>query len=457
MGADLEKGSLIAEVVFVSASELAAVSLTTQGEEVTDNLAKSLTLRRQKLMEQMGEGLALIGSPGVAPDSNLYDKNLLYLTGLKSKRDFLLLAPAGLRVQRWETIRGPEVGRGRIVREVLFIEELTQRRKAIDGDRPSSDSIQMSSGLELVMPLSRLNEVLHENLVTTDLLWVNIATRPNLDIPLTNDLILFNQIRERCVWLKFRNIAPLIHELRRIKEPYEIACLREAFRIHTVIYEKIMRTLKPGDYERLGEAIWYYEAQAHYNPSDVSCEALDACSRHIIVAAGANSAIAHYMDNNQIIRDGDLILIDAGIDYKGYSSDITRTFPANGTFTPRQRELYGIVLEAQMRAIATIKPGSVARLAHEAVYQVLQENGLETYGFGTYGHPVGLNIHDANGWDQDQPFEPGVVIAIEPFIAIPEEGIGIRIEDGVLITEDGCEVLPGPPKEIAEVEALCQS
>jgi Xaa-Pro aminopeptidase len=176
----------------------------------------------------------------------------------------------------------------------------------------------------------------------------------------------------------------------------------------------------------------------------------------VIVAAGKNSTIGHYVNNNQVIKDGDLVLIDAGVSYKGYSSDITRTFPANGKFTPRQRELYAIVLEAQKKAIATMKPGSTARKAHNAVYNHFKKHGLEKYGYGICGHAVGLNIHDANG-DFDIPFEPGVVIVIEPFLAIPEEGIGIRIEDGVLITETGFELLPAPPKEIAEVEALCQS
>jgi Xaa-Pro aminopeptidase len=166
------------------------------------------------------------------------------------------------------------------------------------------------------------------------------------------------------------------------------------------------------------------------------------------------------MDNNQVIQDGDLVLIDAcGIDYQGYFSDITRTFPAHGRFTPRQRELYEIVLEAQKIAIATMKPGSTAQDAHRAVYEHFKAHGLETYGFGMCGHPVGLNVHDANGaasWDRDQPFEPGVVIVIEPFLAIPEEGIGIRIEDGVLITEDGHEMMPGPAKEVDEVELLCR-
>jgi Xaa-Pro aminopeptidase len=411
-------------------------------------------------MTQMGEGIALIGSPGVTSDPLLFDKNLRYLTGQSSKQAFLLLAPQGVRVQRWETMRGPEVGRGRVVKEVLFVEERSEREKVIDGEGEGADTIQQASGIELVLPLSKLNRTLHDNLVVEKVLWLNIPTCPSLDKPLSPDLVMFNRIRERFLWLQTPNIAPLIHEMRRIKEPYEIECLRRAFQIHTEIYEEIMRTLKPGDNESLGAAIWHYQAKAKYDPQKVSSETQDLYAANIIVAAGKNSAIAHYMDNNQVIQNGDLVLIDAcGIDYQGYFSDITRTFPANGRFTPRQRELYETVLEAQKVAIATMKPGSTAQDAHRAVYEHFKAHGLEAYGFGMCGHPVGLNVHDANGaasWDRDQPFEPGVVIVIEPFLAIPEEGIGIRIEDGVLITEDGHETMPGPAREVDEVESLCQ-
>jgi Xaa-Pro aminopeptidase len=163
--------------------------------------------------------------------------------------------------------------------------------------------------------------------------------------------------------------------------------------------------------------------------------------------------------NCEIIREGDLVLIDSGIGYEGYVSDITRTFPATGRFTPRQRELYEIVLEAQEAAIATMRPGSNSLEAHQASVDVLKRYGLDKYGYGNAGHPVGLNIHDPNsaGWDNDQPFEPGVVIAIEPFISIPEEGVGIRNEDGVLITATGHELMPGPAREAVDVEALCSN
>ncbi len=412
--------------------------------------------RRAKLRDQMEDGIALIDSSGQAPDSLLRDKNLMYLTGQRTRNSVLVLAPKGIRVDRFETIQGPEIGRGRIVKEVLFVRELTEREKLIDGEVSGYDEIAAETGVEVVKPLSKLEELLSEALVRTERMWVNVSWMPKFDAPQTTGQQLINRIRDRYPWLAISNVAPVIHEMRRTKDAYEIECLRKAFEIHSEIFSEIMATLKPGDNEGLGKAIYDFGISKRAG-EDVRGDWNDDYVANIIVAAGPRSAIGHYMDNNQDIKGGDLVLIDTGVEYRGYSSDITRTFPADGKFTDRQRELYAIVLQAQKNAIATMKPGSTSRDAHQAIYDTFAEHGLETFGYGTPGHPVGLNIHDANGWkaDDDLPFEPGHVLVIEPFLMKTDEGIGIRIADGVLITEDGCEVLAGPPKEIDEVEALC--
>ena len=266
------------------------------------------------------------------------------------------------------------------------------------------------------------------------------------------EIALINQMRDRFYWLDYRNIAPKIHDQRWVKEPYEIECLRRAFAYQTEIFEKVVRALKPGTNEALGQAIFEYEVRQ--KPGEFTF-GLDLYDDAIIVAAGKNSSIAHYMDNDQEIGDGDLVLIDSGVACDGYYSDISVTFPANGQFTPRQRELYSIVLEAQNKAISTMTPGSSQLESHKVVYDHFKKYGLDQYNYGNCGHPVGLNIHDATG-DQDKPYEPGVVVVIEPFLVIPKEGIGIRIESGVLITDNGPELLPCPPREIEQLEALCQ-
>jgi len=419
-------------------------------------IANMYRKRRMRLLERMGEGIAFITTSYGSPNVLLYDKNLKYLIGKIPNDAVLLMAPKGIVIDIFETLHSPKVGRGRKVQEVLFVRDLHKIEKIMDGEGHSISNLQKESGVEAVKILKDLNSVLKNNLVNENILWVNVANPPNLDKPLTPNLIKINQIRDRFSWLQIKNCAPLIHNMRWVKEPIEIEYLRNAFRIHSEIFTKIMQTLKPGENESLGKAIYDYEI-AIRPPKKVRGDWQDRYVANIVVAAGKNSAIAHYLDNNQVIQDGDLILIDGGVEYNGYCSDITRTFPANGKFTDRQKELYQIVLEAQKAAISVMKPGATQRDAHYAAYEVFKKYNLDKYGYGPCGHSVGLNIHDATGWwVEENTFEPGVVVVIEPFIAISEENIGIRIEDGVLITENGAEVLPGPVKEIEDIEALCK-
>jgi Xaa-Pro aminopeptidase len=416
------------------------------------SLAHMYRRRRLQLAEQLGEGLAVIQSAGPAPDPSLHDRNLFYLTGLRSRQAVLILAPEGIVVDRWETINGPEVGRGHRVSEALFVEERKGVEKALDGAGPSFADLTASTGVEHIYGLDLLNSTLDRALMREKVLWLNTPGTPSLDKPVPAEITNINHIHDRFYWLRLENLAPKIHEMRRIKESYEIDCLRRAFAAQAQIFEKIMRTLKPGENESLGQAIFDYEARIL--PAEFSA-GMDDYEGSIIVGAGKNAAIGHYMANNQPIQDGDLVLIDAGISCEGYSSDISSTFPANGRFSPRQRQLYEVVLEAQKRAIATMRPGSSDLVAHKAVYEVFEAHGVAQYGYGTCGHPVGLNIHDPVG-QPDIPYEPGVVLVIEPWLSMPDEGLGIRIESGVLITEDGCELLPEPAKEVDQVEAVCQ-
>jgi len=413
--------------------------------------------RRQKLMRSMGDGVALIESSGRAPDPLLDDKNLYYLTGDRKRDSVLLLAPEGMVIDRFETLQTSRCARGHVVKEVLFVRELSERERLVDGAGSGYDEIGAETGIETVKPLSKLEEILAEALVRNERLWVNVGWMPRLDEPLTSGQLRINKIRERYPWLSIANAAPLIHELRRVKDAHEIACLRRAFEIQTEIFSEIMATLKPGDNEGLGKAIFDHGVGRRAGEG-VRGDWGDRYASNIIVAAGPRSAVAHYMDNDREIADGDLVLIDAGVEVDGYCSDITRTFPASGVFTPRQRELYAIVLEAQNAAIAAMRPGVTNLEVHQTAWRVLENHGIESHAYGNCGHPVGLNIHDACGWkgDDDRPYEPGVVMVIEPFVMLPEEGFGLRIEDGVLITETGCELLAGPPREIAEVEALCR-
>lgn len=413
--------------------------------------------RRQRLMDRVEVGLILIDSSGFAPDPALYDRNLTYLTGLTDRNAFLLLAPQGVMVEHLETRGGPELMRGRQVREILFVARPDAREAFMDGKMPSVDTVRDKTGVDRVLDLAELDPTLERALMDQGTLWLNTPGVPRLGQPLTAFQGLIERIRQRFYWVHLKNVAPLIHQMRFVKDAYEIQCLREAFEIHTAIFEAMMRALKPGVNEAMGQAMFDYEVRLRGDR--ISSMGSEHYAASIIVGSGKNAAIPHYMDNHRTIEDGDLVLIDSGVGVNGYFSDITRTFPANGRFAPRQRDLYAIVLEALSAAIDTMRPGSNLLDAHRAVYEVFRRHDVAQFGYGNCGHPVGLSIHDPHGRytdDREQPFEPGVVLVIEPFLMLPDEGIGIRIEDGVLITQTGHEVLAGPPREIDAVEELCR-
>lgn len=422
----------------------------------TTDLTTRYVARRRALIEKAGSGLILIDASGLAPDISLYDRNLQYLTGLTDRNVYLLLAPQGVMVEHLETRTGPELMRGRRVHEIVFVAQPDARTAFMDGAAASLDTILQQTGVDRVYDLSKLDRILETALMDQQTLWLSSPSVPRLSQPLTHYLTLIERIRQRFYWVQLKNIAPLIHQMRFVKDAHEIACLREAFEIHSEIFEKIMRALKPGENESLGQAIFDYEVRIRGDR--VSSMGSEHYANSIIVASGSNAAIPHYMDNNCPIDDGELVLIDSGVCVGGYSSDITRTFPANGRFTPRQRDLYAIVLEALYTAIDTFKPGSTMLDAHQAVYDVFKRYDLTEYSYSNCGHPVGLSIHEPNRRyvdDREQPLEPGVIVVIEPFIMLPDEGLGIRIEDGVLITDTGHEIMAGPPRDLDAVEDLC--
>lgn len=432
------------------------LTLTTQ--PTGEILTASFQARRRRLLNQVGRGLVLIEASGPSIDPFMWDRNLAYLTGVTSRDSWLLLSVEGFTVEHAETMSGPEMGQGRVVHETLFVDP-RPNDSALKGGAISLEQTRADTGVDRVYPLSTLAAALERALMDADTLWLNQPGAPSLTEPPTTAQQLVQRIRERFPWLTVKNVAPLIHQMRFVKEPYEVDCLREAFALHGALFERLMRALKPGMNEADAQRLW--EAEINAQPAHVGFG--NGNSRFdvtMIAASGPNAANPYYSTNTRTIADGDLVLIDSGVRVNGYCSDLTRTFPANGKFTPRQRKLYEIVLEAQRAGIETIRPGSTLLAMHQAVYAVFDHYGLARYSYGHAGHPVGLNLHDPHGRsmdDRELPFEPGVVIVVEPYLMLADEGIGIRVEDGVHVTETGYEIMPGPPREIEALEALCQS
>jgi Xaa-Pro aminopeptidase len=252
------------------------------------------------------------------------------------------------------------------------------------------------------------------------------------------------------------DIRQNIARLRSIKSAGEIALIRKAVDASVEAHFAALKAVKPGVWEFQIAALMKYEFERR------GCE---WPSYPPIVGSGFFSTVLHYDEDSHQMHDGDVVVMDVAGSYSGYASDITRTLPVNGRFTPRQREIYEIVFGAQNAALAAAKPGMFigrhgAKGLFEIAYDYIDTHGKDLHGqpLGQYfihglSHPVGLNVHDP--MEYDRPLEPGMVITVEPGVYLPEEKIGVRIEDDILITPDGNELLsrrlPRAPDEIEKV------
>jgi Xaa-Pro aminopeptidase len=275
--------------------------------------------------------------------------------------------------------------------------------------------------------------------------------------------------------LEFVALDHVLHDMRLFKSRTEIELMRESARIASNAHVRAMRFTRPGrqEYEVMAELVHEFR---RYNADT---------SYHPIVGGGPNSCILHYRDNNQTLQEGDLLLVDAGCEYECYASDITRTFPVNGRFSPEQRAVYEVVLEANEAAIAKVKPGNHWNDPHLAAVHVITQ-GLVKLGLlagrvsklereGAYrrffmhrtGHWLGMDVHDVGDYkigDEWRVLEPGMALTIEPGVYIPSgsrgvpkrmHNIGIRIEDDVVVTKTGVEVLTSQaPKSVEAIEAV---
>lgn len=271
------------------------------------------------------------------------------------------------------------------------------------------------------------------------------------------------------------DLAPVLHELRLLKSEVELEVMQAAADISCRAHARAMRFIKPGVYEYQLEA----EIQHEFGMAGARSPAYST-----IVGAGENACILHYTDNKDEVQDGDLVLIDAGANFHGYAADITRTFPVNGKFSEAQASLYQLVLDAQLGAMEILVPGNNLKQATDVAVEIIcqgliergilkgtleeniKSNSWRTYFMHGLGHWLGLNVHDVGMYKidgEDRPLLPGMVLTVEPGIYIdfdadvdPKwQGIGIRIEDNIVITESGHDVLTSAvPKTIAEIEAL---
>jgi len=424
--------------------------------------------RRKKLMGMMDRhSIAII--PGAREVTRSRDteypfrqnSDLFYLTGFEEPDAVLVLVPGRRQGQ-----------------VVLFCRERDPEMELWNGYRLGPEGAVAYLGVDDAFPIDDLDEILPGLIEGTQRIYYSMGHDDVFDQRVMGWV---NQIRRlvrsgAAPPADFTDLAFLLHEQRLIKSAAEIRVMRKAGEISAAAHVRAMQECQPGRYE------YHLEASIQHTFSEHGAR---FPAYNSIVGSGANACVLHYTENASRMKAGDLVLIDAGCEYQGYAADITRTFPVSGQFSPEQRAIYDLVLEAQRAAIAKVRPGNTWNQPHDATVRVItrgliklgllkgaerdliKAEAYRDFYMHRAGHWLGLDVHDVGEYRVDgrwRQLEPGMVLTIEPGIYIAADntkvpkrwrGIGIRIEDDVVVTETGCDVLTDDvPKRADDIEAL---
>ena len=431
---------------------------------------ESFIARRQLFASRMQAGVAIIPT---APEQirnrdahypYRFDSYFYYLTGFREPEAVLVIV----------------AGTGEMAeKHILFCREKDQEREIWDGFRYGPEAAKEAFGFDETYPVSKLDECLPKLLADQPAIYTALGQNHTWDQRIINWL---NRVREQArsgvsVPEKIHDCRGLLDEMRLIKGVDELQIMQRAADISTQAHRHAMQTTRPGmrEFEIEAELLYTFHRHGARAPAYTS-----------IVAGGANACVLHYVENNDELKSGDLLLIDAGCELDGYASDITRTFPVNGKFTAAQKDVYQLVLAAQAAAILQVKPGSSWNSPHQAALNILAQGFidlglcqgsmdavLESEDYKRFymhrtGHWLGMDVHDAGEYKQKGDWrllQPGMVLTVEPGCYIrpadnvPEHfwNIGVRIEDDVVVTPTGHELLTrAAPKTVAEIEELMQ-
>jgi len=360
----------------------------------------------------------------------------------------------------------------------LFVRPRDPEREIWDGKRAGVEGAMSEFGAGAAFPAAEFQQKLPEILNDSDVLYYRLGVNRELDDTIIREITRQRSLNRKPIHPPETIVDPasIIHELRVLKTPEEIEIMQAAADIAADAHVLAMKAVRAGMQEYQIEALVeeLFRNRGATGPAYTS-----------IVGGGANATVLHYINNNAELRDGDLLLLDAGAEYKGYASDITRTFPINGRYTPAQREIYDLVLKAQMSCVEMVRPGvthdqlkqhSIEVLTEGMVElgllkgdpeELIKEKKHEQFYMHGLGHMIGIDVHDVGRYyfgQESRALEPGVVMTVEPGIYIspdtkdiPEKylGIGVRIEDDVLCTNNGPRILTNKvPKHADEIEQL---
>ena len=426
---------------------------------------KEFASRREQLMHMIGDNAVAI-----VPSSSLLIRNRDAEFPFRQDSDFLYLT--GFNEPEAIAFFIPNREQGEYI---LFCRERDPKAEQWVGRRAGIEGAQKQWGADDAFPIDDIDDILPGLLEERSAVYYNTGNDVNFDQQVMSWInTVKNKVRSGVhAPQEFISLPLILHDMRLYKSPAELRAMRYAAKTAVVAHENAMRACKPGMMEYELEAEYLYQfKKAGMEPAYTS-----------IVGGGENGCILHYIENDQPLKDGELVLIDAGAEYLGYASDITRTFPVNGTFSEAQHSLYQIVLKAQKAGIAAAKPGNTWDQPHTAALRVLVEGLVEVgilsgdidtliedksyapYYMHKTGHWLGLDVHDVGDYKVDDEWrllEPGMTLTVEPglYISPADEidekwwNIGIRIEDDVLITKKGNEVLTRKLiKEVKDIEA----
>jgi Xaa-Pro aminopeptidase len=413
---------------------------------------KEFKKRRTQIMRMIGkEGVAILPSAPIKNRSRdveyryRQDSDFYYLTGFSEPDAVCVIAP------------GRENGE-----YIVFCRERDREKEKWEGSRSGPDGLINNYSVDDAFPIDDIDDILPGIIESRDRLYYPMGSNPDFDKKINNwvKFLRGKIFPDSHIPYEFITLDHLLHDMRLYKSHSEISAMRRASKIAVEAHSKVMQRTHPGMYEYELEAIIISEFRKK-----------NAVNSYIpIVGAGVNGCILHYVSNNSVLKSGDLVLIDAGCELNYYASDITRTFPVNGRFTPEQRAVYEIVLNAQNEAIEKAKEGNHWNDPHDAAVKVItaglkkiglldgrlttlvRDEAYREFFMHRTGHWIGMDVHDVGDYkvdDQWRLLEKGMVMTIEPGIYIPNHSkipkkyrnIGIRIEDDVLVKKDGPDVL----------------
>ncbi|MFM2316611.1 MAG: hypothetical protein RLZZ155_943 [Bacteroidota bacterium] len=413
---------------------------------------------RKRFASRMEEkGLAIFTSNDIYPtsaDGTLPFKqhsDIFYLTGVDQEETMLILFPDATNPAH---------------REMLFVRETNDHIAVWEGAKLNKAQAKDRTGVTTIYWTSEFEKILHTVIGETACVYLNSNEHSRATIEVeTREMRLSKWFREKYPHHEIERSAPIMHALRAVKDEEEIAQIQKAVDITRNGLLRVMKMIRPGVLEYVIEAEFAHEF-------------LSSGSRGFgytpIIASGESACVLHYIDNDKPCKEGDVILLDVGAEYGNYSADMTRCLPVSGKFTERQKDVYNAVLSVMKQATAYLKPGVIMSEYHAAVGEMMTAELLKLnliseedvknqnpswpaykkYFMHGTSHFLGLDVHDVGNWNK--PIEVGNVFTVEPGIYIPEENLGIRLENNIVITENGNrDLFANFPLEVEEIEALC--